>query len=104
LAEEAVCSAKGFAVGLGVRESDLGTGVLEADGEVAGAGAGALVNAVGRYAQRRSPFDVVALGKRADCGGVSRTLRHWLGDGSVSDGVSKALRDQGVIVIVPWRG
>ena len=100
LAEEAVCSAKGFAVGLGVRESDLVTDVLEADGEVAGA----VVSAVGRYAQRRGPFDVVALGKRADCGGVSRTLRHWLGDGSVSDGLSKALRDQGSIVIVPTGG
>ena len=97
LAEEAVARAKAVAVGLGVAEGNVCTEVVQADGE----DARGVVRALSKVASEGG-YDVVCAGKRAMTG-VARTLKRWIGEGSVSDGLTKVgcSSGMGVVVIVP---
>ena len=94
LAEAAVSEAKLSALELGAK--DVRTEVIQAEGD----DAGEVVKVLTKYAVQ-GDFDLVCVGKRQGLSAVSRTLHHWLGDGSVSDGMAKEQLRGAVVVIVP---
>ena len=83
LAEEAVEEAKRVAVRLGKKEDKVLTEILECQGD----GASDIVDAIHRYADKHD-FDLIAIGKRQQTA-LGRTLNHWMGQGSVSDSLTK---------------
>ncbi len=92
LAEDAVSGARRVALGLGAE--DVHVDVLQADGE----DASDVVKVLATYAASGG-FDLVCVGKRAGLSGLSRTLNRWLGDGSVSDMLSKEPQIPTLIVV-----
>ena len=94
MAEAAVVGTKRLALELGAR--DVRVDVVQAGGD----DAGEVVNALTKYVGQGG-FDLVCLGKRENLSAVSRTLNHWLGDGSVSDGLVTNELGGALVVVVP---
>jgi nucleotide-binding universal stress UspA family protein len=94
LAETAVYGARRVALDLGLGAKDVYVDVLQADGK----DASDVVKVLTGYTAKGG-FDLVCVGKRGGISGLSRTLNHWLGDGSVSDMLSKESAIPTLIVV-----